>query len=108
MRTVSLLAVALIAASVTPVWACNLVNAYDAGISGLGNGSYVLIGVRVTGGSHTCYLEVFADRYRCAIVDDCAGSANAFNGWIEGNGLSSVYRVDQVDGNCLKLCPCGP
>jgi hypothetical protein len=47
------------------------------------------------------------DLYQCAIVDDCNGSANLFNGWIEGNGLSGVYRVDQVDGSCLRLCPCG-
>ena len=88
---------------------CNQFNAY------LPSGS-VCVGtyIRIDSGSSStdtsCPQETFSTLYSVTFGSTCGGTDGGCSptqtGYVYGNNLSGNYRVDVVDGRCLKLCDC--
>ena len=86
--------------------ACTLENAYADTPGDFIQYQYVTVISTSDSGTRECDGTLI-HRYNYTINSaSCQPGFGSSSGFIWGNGLSGTYRIDLVDGNCLKLCAC--
>ena len=91
--------------------ACDLINAYDHSAA-LCQGIFIHIDNTVTATPINCPNDTYTTVYDVTIGSTCGGTDGGC--WALSNttrissqsGLSGNYRVDYVNGHCIKLCAC--
>lgn len=84
--------------------ACTLENAY-ASADTLREGRYVVLSLHDDDLTPNCdgYLTT---RFDYEYNDSCNRGFGAQSGYIWANVSAGIYRIDYVNGHCIKLCWC--